>query len=61
MLFYETMRIAIAVIGLTGSGKSTISNTLIGKDNVFKESNEVESQTQEIKGCDGNLIKDWLI
>ena len=49
------MRIAIAVIGLTGSGKSTISNTLIGKDNVFKESNEVESQTQEIKGCDGEF------
>ena len=41
---------SIAVIGLTGSGKSTISNTLINKENEFKESNDVESETLETIG-----------
>ena len=46
---------SIAVIGLTGSGKSTISNTLISKENEFKESNCVESQTQETIGKEGTF------
>ena len=46
---------SIAVIGLTGSGKSTISNTLINKENEFKESNNVESETQETIGKEGTF------
>ena len=46
---------SIAVIGLTGSGKSTISNTLINKENEFKESNNVESETQETIGKEGKF------
>ena len=46
---------SIAVIGLTGSGKSTISNTLISIENEFKESNCVESQTQETIGKEGTF------
>ena len=44
---------SIAIIGLTGSGKSTLSNTLISKENIFKESNEVESETREAIGKEG--------
>lgn len=44
---------SIVVFGITGSGKSTLSNTLIGSENAFKESDEVESQTMETKGITG--------
>lgn len=41
---------SIVIFGNTGSGKSTLANTLVGQENVFKESNEVESETKETKG-----------
>lgn len=44
---------AIVVFGNTGSGKSTLSNTLVGMENAFQESAEVESETMETKGKNG--------
>ena len=42
--------IHIVVIGEAGNGKSTLCNTLIGKNNVFKESNEPECETKITSG-----------
>ena len=44
---------SIVVFGNTGSGKSALSNTLVGSENVFKESDDVESETMETKGENG--------
>ena len=44
---------SIVVFGNTGSGKSTLSNTLVGIENAFKESEDVESETMETKGKNG--------
>ena len=44
---------SIVVFGNTGSGKSTLSNTLVGRENAFKESEDVESETMETKGKNG--------
>ena len=44
---------SIVVFGNTGSGKSTLSNTLVGIENAFKESEDVESETMETKGKSG--------
>jgi energy-coupling factor transporter ATP-binding protein EcfA2 len=44
---------AIVVFGNTGSGKSTLSNTLVGIENAFQESEDVESETMETKGKNG--------
>ena len=44
---------AIVVFGNTGSGKSTLSNTLVGSENAFQESEDVESETKETKGKNG--------
>jgi len=41
---------SIVIFGNTGSGKSTLANTLVGQENIFKESDEVESETMETKG-----------
>lgn len=41
---------SIVVFGNTGSGKSALANTLVGQENIFKESEEVESETMETKG-----------
>ena len=41
---------AIVVFGNTGSGKSALSNTLVGSENAFKESEDVESETKETIG-----------
>ena len=46
---------SIVVFGNTGSGKSALSNTLVGSENVFKESDDVESETMETKGENGIL------
>jgi hypothetical protein len=44
---------SLVVFGNTGSGKSCLSNTLVGSDNAFKESKEVESETMETIGKHG--------
>ena len=44
---------SIVVFGNTGSGKSTLSNTLVGSNIAFKESDDVESETMETKGKNG--------
>ena len=46
---------AIVVFGNTCSGKSTLSNTLVGMENAFQESAEVESETMETKGKKWNI------
>ena len=45
----------IVVFGNTGSGKSTLSNTLVGSEDAFQESDEVESETMETKGKIGTF------
>ena len=45
--------LAVVVFGNTGSGKSTLSNTLVGIENDFKESEDVESETMEMRGKNG--------
>ena len=49
----ENQNITIALLGLTGSGKSALGNTMTGKINFFVESNNPESQTQDVVGTDG--------
>jgi GTPase SAR1 family protein len=44
---------SIVVFGNTGSGKSCLSNTLVGMENAFQESENVESETMETKGKNG--------
>ena len=44
---------SIVVFGNTGSGKSTLSNTLVGSEDAFQESDDVESETMETKGKNG--------
>lgn len=41
---------AIVVFGNEGSGKSTLSNTLVGSEDAFQESDYEKSKTMEIKG-----------
>ena len=47
--------IHIVVVGETGNGKSTLCNTLIGKEGVFKESPEPECETKLASGEFGNF------
>ena len=47
----------IVVFGNTGSGKSTLSNTLVGMENAFQESEDVESETMETRGKNGIFDK----
>ena len=39
--------ISLILFGITGSGKSTFGNTIVGNDNAFKESANLESETSE--------------
>lgn len=48
-------RATIALLGLTGSGKSTLGNTLTNKKDFFIESDNPESQTQEVIGSEGQF------
>ena len=45
----------IALLGLTGTGKSALGNTITSKGNYFIESDRPESQTQEVIGCEGQF------
>lgn len=47
--------IYIVVVGETGNGKSTLCNTLIGKNNVFKESPDPECETKITSGENGKF------
>lgn len=49
--------IHIVVVGETGNGKSTLCNTLIGKNNIFKESSEPECETKITSGQYGIFDK----
>jgi GTPase Era involved in 16S rRNA processing len=51
----ESNKSTIAILGLTGSGKSALGNTLTSKINYFIESDRPESQTQEVIGTDGQF------
>ena len=52
-IFMENQNITIALLRLTGSGKSALGITMRGKINFFVESNNPESQTQDVVGTDG--------
>lgn len=45
-------------MGNTGGGKSTLSNSLIGEKNIFKESESMKSQTKECQIAEGYLFGD---
>ena len=44
----EEKRIAIAIVGETGAGKSYFGNQLIGDFNAFKSSSSLESCTKHV-------------
>jgi septin family protein len=46
----DDKEIHIVVVGEAGNGKSTLCNTLIGKNNIFKESSEPECETKITSG-----------
>jgi GTP-binding protein EngB required for normal cell division len=48
----ESNKSTITILGLTGSGKSALGNTLTCKENYFIERYKPESQTQEVIGTD---------
>lgn len=49
-MIHNDKEIHIVVVGETGNGKSTLCNTLIGKNDVFKESPEPECETKITSG-----------
>ena len=48
------MKIGIIVFGEVGTGKSTLCNTLINRENEFKESDDVNAETLETIAKDGS-------
>lgn len=53
----ENKIVNIVVIGEAGDGKSTLCNTLTGKINAFKESDQPECETKETFGISGKFDK----
>ena len=50
-------KVSIVVIGEAGDGKSTLCNTLTGKIDAFKESDQPECETKVTSGISGNFDK----
>lgn len=48
----------IAIVGLTGDGKSSLSNWLLGKEGAFKVSNKTDSETKTVKVAEGHVFGD---
>lgn len=53
----ENKTVSIVVIGEAGDGKSTLCNTLTGKIDAFKESDQPECETKVTSGISGNFDK----
>lgn len=53
----DDKEIHIVVVGEAGNGKSTLCNTLIGKNDIFKESSEPECETKITSGQYGIFDK----